>query len=399
MLKMLLKNNYSKTLISKIIIVGVSFLDTVLINRTLSVELRGEYGVVINLITILNLIFSLNIGASYQLFFKKQENFKRMFISFIVLQFLLLSIISFVITFIFQSQYIFCLLMITSIFIFRDNITAINLVENINKRNIIFLCTTVGYTIVLLIVYLLQLSSYELLLYILGGRYFLETIISFGIYHYKSDIRLNLKFFIDNKEKIQTILSNSLAISIIAVLTTCNYNIDVIMLKAFDINNFDIGLYSVASTLVNMTWIIPDAFKEVLIHKLSRYDAKKEVKRSILLNIIISIIIIVGFFILGKWFIVLLYGENYSGAYNLTLILLIGSIPMILYKLINPYLLSINKKKNILFYLTIAVCCNLISNYFVIPVYGAYGAAISSVISYSICGFLFMLGFMKKEKR
>ena len=72
---------------------------------------------------------------------------------------------------------------------------------------------------------------------------------------------------------------------------------------------------------------------------------------------------------------------------------------MILYKLINPYLLSINKKKNILFYLTIAVCCNLISNYFVIPVYGAYGAAISSVISYSICGFLFMLGFMKKEKR
>ena len=297
MLKMLLKNNYSKTLISKIIIVGVSFLDTVLINRTLSVELRGEYGVVINLITILNLIFSLNIGASYQLFFKKQENFKRMFISFIVLQFLLLSIISFVITFIFQSQYIFCLLMITSIFIFRDNITAINLVENINKRNIIFLCTTVGYTIVLLIVYLLQLSSYELLLYILGGRYFLETIISFGIYHYKSDIRLNLKFFIDNKEKIQTILSNSLAISIIAVLTTCNYNIDVIMLKAFDINNFDIGLYSVASTLVNMTWIIPDAFKEVLIHKLSRYDAKKEVKRSILLNIIISIIILVGFFI------------------------------------------------------------------------------------------------------
>src|SRR5699024_1226951 len=49
------------------------------------------------------------------------------------------------------------------------------------------------------------------------------------------------------------------------LLTNLNYNLDIIILSFF-VSKSQIGIYSLAVSLASMTWIIPDAFKEVLFN-------------------------------------------------------------------------------------------------------------------------------------
>ena len=386
---------YLSSIVYKVLIVAISFIDTIIINRALTVEMRGEYGVVINTITILNLIFSVNLGASYQLLYNKVRDVDKLYINAISFQFIVYSCLSIIVLILSHSIYIFTILIVTSVFVLRDNISSVNLIENIGKRNSLYLWSTVFYTAIIFFMFILGEKNYYWFIYALIARYLVETIFSFIGYKYKISNWKTYLFNSDSFNTLRTVLLNSVAISIIAFLITCNYNLDIIMLKYYCVNSYDIGLYSVASTLVNMVWIIPDAFKDVLINRLSRSVSDKEVKLSIRYNILFCLVLIALFGAVGRYFITLFYGIDYDGAYYYTLILLAGSIPMIYYKLINPYLLSINKKNVIIYCLMVSVVANIISNIIIIPIYGAKGAAYSSVISYTICGVLFYVYFNK----
>lgn len=390
-----IKRVYFSSVFYKILIVAISFIDTIIINRALTVEMRGEYGVIINIITILNLIFSVNLGASYQLLYNKVKDVDKLYVNAICFQFVVYFLLSFIIYIVSNSFYVFTILIVTSVFVLRDNISSVNLVENIQKRNKLYLWSTVFYTIIILVLFLLGIKGYYWYIYSLILRYLFETLFSFISYKYS--LR-NWRIYLFNgncMSTLKTMFSNSISISLIALLITCNYNLDIIMLKYYNVNNFDIGLYSVASTLVNMVWIIPDAFKDVLINRLSRTISDREVKLSIKYNIAFCLFLIALFGIVGKFFISLFYGDDYVGTFYYTMILLTGSLPMIYYKLINPYLLSINRKKVIICCLLASVIANIVSNIVVIPSFGAKGAAYSSVISYTLCGILFYYYFKK----
>lgn len=41
---------------------------------------------------------------------------------------------------------------------------------------------------------------------------------------------------------------------------------------------------------------------------------------------------------------------------------------------------------------------NIVANFFVIPKYNENGAAIASVLSYTICGLLFLLDYLRMNK-
>jgi Na+-driven multidrug efflux pump len=60
----------------------------------------------------------------------------------------------------------------------------------------------------------------------------------------------------------------------------------------------------------------------------------------------------------------------------------------------------LSEGKRLFYFLTllISVLINIISNVITIPLYGMYGAAFSSVISYSICGLAFLIYFIRVKK-
>ena len=142
--------------------------------------------------------------------------------------------------------------------------------------------------------------------------------------------------------------------------------------------------------------MIPDAFKDVLFSKTSRSDAIDDIKMSIKVNLYISILIIISIALLGKPIIQILYGSEYLPAYSVTVIIFGGLIPMIFYKMIISLFNARGKQKLSFWILLLSVLINVVMNFILIPLYGNIGAAISSVVSYTVCGVVFTYIFMKE---
>ena len=99
-----------------------------------------------------------------------------------------------------------------------------------------------------------------------------------------------------------------------------------------------------------------------------------------------------------KPFILLLYGEEYAGAYEILVIMLIGVVGMVFYKMIYAFNVVNGKRVINLVFLGAAAVLNIIGNYFLIPLGGIAAAAWASVISYIVCGLAFLIYFCRTEK-
>lgn len=100
----------------------------------------------------------------------------------------------------------------------------------------------------------------------------------------------------------------------------------------------------------------------------------------------------------GKLILHSLYGVEFVDAFKVTLLLSLGSISMVYYKMIGVVLLSEGKRWIYFIVLLMSVTANTIGNLKLIPLYGMYGAALSSIISYSICGISLLIYFCWDNK-
>jgi len=178
------------------------------------------------------------------------------------------------------------------------------------------------------------------------------------------------------------------------LMTTLNYRIDVIMLKHYVISS-KVGVYSVGVMLAERVWLIPDAMKEVMISNLSKGKGVEEVCFVIRICNLACLFVVLGIVLLGQPFINIFFGEEYTGAYIVTVVILIGVIFMIYYKMIGAYNIVFGKQKQNFIYLVFSVAANIIANLLLIPKLGNIGAALASVISYGAAAFLFVRKFVK----
>jgi O-antigen/teichoic acid export membrane protein len=388
----LMQNLFLNSIITKIVLVLFSLLNTVLINRALGVTLRGEYAYIINISNILQLILNMGIGYSYTYFKKnKSENIKMnfsliIFLQFIFYVFLYICINFFVINI--NFKYIGLLSIVQTLNI---QILFITMIEDIKKRNKIIKITSMLYTISLLIIFYNEQRDLEVIIIITIFRYLLECFLlsfTFGLYRINfKQIKHHITF-----KFLKKILSIGLPVMIMTLLITFNYNIDIVIMKHL-LPISEVGLYGVGVTLANMLWIIPDAFKEVIFNQSTKSDKTDNIIYSLIINILVSIIIIIGFIFLGKIFINTLYGIEFSQAYNVSVILFFGTIPMLFYKLIHPIYITNGKQNIVTLILSISVISNIFLNFILIPFYGIMGAAIATVVSYSVCGIIFVFKF------
>lgn len=175
-----------------------------------------------------------------------------------------------------------------------------------------------------------------------------------------------------------------------------NYKADVVFLEWLDINKADIGIYTLGVSLAQRIWTIPDALKDILLSKLAKGKTKDEVCKVTRINFFIVSIFSVLLMITGNNIISILYGEEYSNAYEIIIILLIGIVGMIFYKTVYSYNVILGEQWKNFILLGIAALTNVILDIFLIPEIGVFGAAISSTLSYFICGVCFLNDFCKK---
>lgn len=395
MIKKFFNNNYLLSIITKILIIFFSLVTSSLISRSLGVSGKGDYSYVVNISSILIVIFSLGIGQTYS-FFKKNysQDFLLSFVILTLIQGVTCLAISIIFYFIDNNIYIFYALLIAAFGIIRNNLSVICTIEDINKKNTSQLISQFIYVLLVIFVVVIGFNNVKnsVIMLILSEIFFSSFLL---IVFAKKNI-FNSGFML-KKDKISKIYKFGFLSMIMTLLTTLNYNIDTIFLKNLS-SSYYVGLYSISVSLANMLWIIPDAFKDVMVYKSSSKDNILEIVNSMKFNIYLSLFIIILFIFFGKYVIIILYGDDFINSYYTAIILLIGSLSMIIHKIISPLYISNGKQKLLVVIFSFAVVFNVVLNYILIPQYNIIGASFSSVVSYTIVGLTILIIFIKDYK-
>lgn len=387
------KKIYIWAIFSKIFIILITLISSALINRSLGVELKGEYAYIINLVGIIVPIVSFGIGQTYSTYRRKYgEDTLSTFVMLTLIQ-AGLSLLLFGVAFIAKmNYYIWITLLLASGQILRTNLLYIAAVEDIKKRDINNIIYKIIYIIFVIILYYFKRGSLNAMLSLTIVD---ELIIIIGtFYNYK--LKPNFKFLKKHNISLFKIYRLGFISMLMYLMMTLNYNIDIIFLKNM-CDSSVVGLYSVGIQLANMLWLIPDALKDVIVNKTSKEDSIQEIALVTKYCLYLALIIILGFILLGKIFINVVYGNEFEGAFFVTVLLFIGTLSMIIYKIIHPLYISKGRQLLVLNILTISVVINVILNFITIPKLGMTGAAMSSIISYTTCSIIFLNIFCKEN--
>ncbi|MDF2613513.1 MAG: hypothetical protein K0S71_1299 [Clostridia bacterium] len=389
-MKKIVQNEFVLSLITKGILVILGLVTSIIINRYLGPSLKGEYAYVLNLINILSLVLNLGIYHSYPYNRKNSGvDIKNRYFGISFYQYFAYMFISVIIIIFFRDRNVIIIALLTPLMVLTKQLIFICLVEDFKLRNLIITANQIIYSIFLILLSICTTSSLIYVFVLLMGQELLTVVVI--VKKYKIDI-LRRSF---NFEDLNNVLKFGFYPMITSLLITLNYKVDILILKYF-VDFEQIGFYTIGVGLATQAWMIPDAFKEVLFSRTAKEDPIDIIILCIKINLYVSIAIILAIAYWGKNIINIMYGSAYLPSYSVAVIMFLGLIPMIFYKMIIS-LFNANKKQRISFnILLIAVIFNVLLNLATIPKYGIIGAAFSSVISYSVSGILFTRYFIKE---
>ena len=320
-------------------------------------------------------------------------------ISFSIILYIIISIIGYFFDLEIITNYsyilIFTLLIITN---YMKEIAQSYL--RINNQNIAFAYSNIIYSIALLIVTVLGTF--------VGGAY--------GFIVSRVIVPAFIFMFIAKKEKLFRMNSTNANVSIKeysnygifiglgSIASQLMYQIDNLLLGVMGISASMIAEYKVATIIPFAVLFIPSVFMTTdFVMIAQKYNDKEfllEYRNKMMkLLFLISFLGTIISFIFSRSILSSLYGSNYTDSSKLMNILMIGIISSFTLRAPNGNILSaVGKSKwnAILAYSTVGF--NVILNYFLISVYGYYGAAIATSIVMWITGIMSYLLFNKYIK-
>jgi O-antigen/teichoic acid export membrane protein len=388
-MKKIFNNLYILTSIKKIILAIFNFINLILISRILGPSLKGEYSTVINYVSMLIVVFNFGLTIIYPHIKKNKDEYIPTLISMIYFFFSLLFFISMSLVFSTNNVFIKYIYVLVPFTLLANQVGGLAIIEDIRISTKIYIITVFIQTFcTIMLVFLPN-----------------ETIIGPVVVYIIKDlsiILLSSKLLIKhiNLEKISfykfyKIMSMGFIPMLAALMSTLNYKLDILMLERLGINFYLIGLYTTGTALAQIVWMFPDAFKEVIAYKITREDNNKEVNIALRISVTIAILSILVMYIFGEYGISILFGTEYIDALDVTIIIFLGNISMVYFKIIGMYYQVKGKFKYHFWVLLTSVITNLILNYLLIPRFNIYGAAISSIASYSIAGLFYLSNYIK----
>lgn len=394
--KKIIGNQYIYSVLTKIVIVTIGFLNSMIIARYLGPELKGMAATTINYANVFSIIITFGLQDAYP-FFRKNRPLKMYiseYMSFVIALFIMYTIVMSIFALIFRRKLeVLACMFVTLIMSYSIIVNYIALVEFPNKRNS---ALTVMYVIdlaVLVILYLSVPQSYIIAIFLTSFIFLMQAI------YYSLTLDFQFNVFLIKKGDIYEYVKFGFFPMIALLLTTLNYRVDVIMLRAApEVSYAQIGVYSVGVSLAEKVFMIPNAVKEILLSKLANGKREDEVCKTIRICWPICMLSTIGIIILGKPFVDLFYGEEYISAYSTTIICVFGTVFMIFFKMISTYNTVNGKQMVNLVLLFVADIVNIMLNACLIPKYGTNGAAIASDVSYFICAVLFVSYFCRVEQ-
>lgn len=387
------KNPYVFSVLSKFCIVLLGFGYTVCQSRYLGPSIKGDVAYISSITQITSIVFGMGLHQAYPYYKKKRGvDVAPFFTKLTLLMVIIYTVIAVVLSAVIHGDFkIVAIFLMTPLLVYNRIVAYINMVEAPNKKNATELIADVVllFAVVILWIAVPATVVWGVLLLVIKDL-FLAIIYT---YRLRQSILTPVKI---KMEEILGVLKYGIYPMLALLMTTLNYRVDVIMLKQF-VTSADVGIYSVGVMLAERVWMIPDALKEVMISNLAKGKGTDEVSFVIRICNSACIIVVLGIIVLGQPFINIFFGMEYSSAYSVTVVILIGVIFMVYYKMIGAYNIVEGKQKENFNYLIVSVICNVVLNAILIPMFGNIGAAIASIFSYAVSAGLFVRKFIREN--
>ena len=262
---------------------------------------------------------------------------------------------------------------------------------------------------------------YQLSKTLLGTGLALLFIISFNMDwkgKYLADIIVILSFsifsilYLNNQNYITKQYDTIKQIELIKYLFPLSFHVlGLVMMSSIDrifLSNMlgleSVGLYSVAYTIGALVGIIHDALLKVWSPEFYKRikNANSEMKIKLLkfqyLYIIGSFLIFGIFVLVAPYIFDLMINSKFHEAYNIVPIIALGLTFESLRKLFISYHYNLGKNTRIAIMTLSAGMINAILNYYLIPIYGMYGAAYATLLAYIIIFILTIIDLNKIEQ-
>lgn len=227
------------------------------------------------------------------------------------------------------------------------------------------------------IIYFACVLAFEYVLYMLFNLYYYSR---FGnsvfAFRFKKDVAISL-------------LRDSWPLMLSSAFIIVYTRIDQVMLK-FITNDFNVGIYDAAVRLSEVWYFIPaliigSVFPAVInARKISESLFQARIVKLYSLLFYLSLCAAIPVSIFSHFIIRLVYGEGFMEAAGVLSVYVWAGVPVFLSMVLNTYLLAENK--NIISFTgaAIGMVANVLLNLTFIPLYGVYGAAIATLISYTL---------------
>ncbi|MCX6716554.1 MAG: flippase [Candidatus Taylorbacteria bacterium] len=209
----------------------------------------------------------------------------------------------------------------------------------------------------------------------------------------------SIYIYVKSKEKITSwnydkdiakkLLSSSWPIVLAGFASFVYIKIDQIMIR-FMLNNYELGVYAAATKLSEVWYFIPgmicsSIFPAIInAKKTNIHMYLKRLKTLYIFLIVISSVIALPVSLLSKFIISTIYGNDFMGATTSLSIYIWAGIPVFLFVGLTQYLIAENKTMKMLAVTSVGAIANIVLNIFMIPSLGISGAALASLISYSV---------------
>lgn len=200
---------------------------------------------------------------------------------------------------------------------------------------------------------------------------------------------------------IKAMLSLGVVYAVALFIINLNYRIDIIILDKLS-TPFELGIYSKGAAITQYLWQIPTVLSTIVFARsaVSKNANDFSMKVAHLLRLSFILVTILAFFLifLSPFVILIMYGNEFFGSIKILQILLPGVIILTIFKVMNMDLAGKGKPWISMKAMVPALIVNVTVNLFLIPKYGGMGAAISSTLSYSLAGVLFLYFYSKETQ-
>lgn len=216
------------------------------------------------------------------------------------------------------------------------------------------------------------------------------------VYFYLKTCNLKLMYWRFDRQVAKSLLRNSWPLIMSGLVISVYMKIDQVMINEI-IDSEAVGQYAAAVRLSEAWYFIPMAIASSLFPALlSAKNRNKKIyneqfQRLYTLMIWLAIAIALPMTFLSEWLIMLLFGDSYNQSGNALMVHVWAGIFVFLGVASGKWMLAENLQVYSMINTTIGAAVNITANYFLINKFGILGAAVSTLISYSIAAYFCLL--------